>query len=215
MEKRNSLLTLVLCLSTLVFFSCGSSKSSGKKYDEVADKLQEYATGGWAVHGTSHTLRAKLTEHYAKLAGNADLVERTGTSTGCRSITVCRAAAINSASMELAKHLGQVMKGSTMADMGFNDASQLPEEYNKFQEACISKYQASIRGILEESYAIIQRRPDGTNVYEIVFLLDKKLAQQRWEDSVNGSLNSAKMNQELNKVVINRIKDTENAFKQE
>lgn len=215
MKKRNSLLTLVLCLSTMLFFSCGSSKSSGKKYDEVADKLQEYATGGWAIHGTSHTLRAKLTEHFAKLAANTDLIERTGTSTGCRSITVCRAAAINSASMELAKQLGQKMKGSTLADLGYKDASQLPDEYNKFQEACVSTYEASIRGLLEESYALIQRRADGTNVYEIHFLLDKKLAQQRWEDSVHGALSSAKMNEELNKSVIRRINDTENAFHQE
>lgn len=77
-----------------------------------------------------------------------------GTSTGCRSVTVCRAAALNAASVEMAAKMGQDLRGKAMRDMGVDEGAEMPAEYNRFQEACISKFQGAIKGELEESFAL-------------------------------------------------------------
>lgn len=48
--------------------SCSSSKKSAKstysRADELNDRLKEFNSAGWEIHGTTRTLKGKMHEHY-------------------------------------------------------------------------------------------------------------------------------------------------------
>ena len=74
MKNRQTLFTVALTLFAIALFtSCGSSKKASSaaytRTDELNEKLQQLEQAGWQVHGSTRTLRGKLSEHYAKIAG--------------------------------------------------------------------------------------------------------------------------------------------------
>ena len=135
MKNRQTLFTVALTLFAIALFtSCGSSKKASSaaytRTDELNEKLQQLEQAGWQVHGSTRTLRGKLSEHYAKMDANPDFYEVIGTSSGCRSATVCRASAFNAACVEMATRMGQDLKGKAMRDMGVDEGTEVPAEYN-------------------------------------------------------------------------------------
>lgn len=198
MKNKRTLFAVALTVFAIALLAaCGSSrKASSTAYtraDEMNEKLQEMQQAGWQIHGSTRTLRGKLSEHYAKMDANPDWYEVTGSSTGCRSLTVCRAAAFNAACVEMATKMGQDLRGKTMRDMGVDEGTEMPSEYNRFQEACISKFQGAIKGELEESFALIRKETDGLNSYEIYFLVDKRSAQKKRSQAIKDALEESNL----------------------
>lgn len=212
MKNRQILLVTALAfLAIALLVSCNSSKQTSSttytRTDEMNEKLQELVQAGWQIHGSTRTLRGMMSEHYAKIDANPDLSEVIGTSTGCRSITVCRAAALNAACVEMAAKMGQDLKGKAMRDMGLDEGTEIPAEYNRFQEACISKFQGSIKGELEESFALIRKEPNGQNSYEIFFLVDKQSARKQRTQAIKDALEESKLRQDYARSVEKFIND--------
>lgn len=208
-KNKHSLFAVALTMFAIALFtSCGSSKpATYTRADEMNEKLQELVQAGWQIHGTTRTLRGKLSEHYAKMDANPDLYEVTGASTGCRSVTVCRAAAFNAACVEMAVKMGQDLRGKTMRDMGVDEGAEMPTEYNRFQEACISKFQGAIRGELEESFALISKGANGLNNYEIYYLVDKQSARKKRAQAIKDALEESNLHKEYAKSVEKFIND--------
>lgn len=212
MKNRQTLFTVALTLFAIALFtSCGSSKKASSaaytRTDELNEKLQQLEQAGWQVHGSTRTLRGKLSEHYAKMDANPDFYEVIGTSSGCRSATVCRASAFNAACVEMATRMGQDLKGKAMRDMGVDEGTEVPAEYNRFQEACISKFQGAIKGELEESFALIRKGDDGGNSYEIYYLVDKQSARKKRSQAIRDALEESNLHQEYAKSVEKFIND--------
>lgn len=209
MKNKHSLLNVALTIFAIALFaSCGSSKQTTyTRENELNERLNELVQAGWTIHGTSRTLRGKLSEHYAKMDANPDLYEVIGASTGCRSVTVCRAAAFNAACVEMAVKMGQDLRGKTMRDMGADEGAEMPTEYNRFQEACISKFQGAIRGELEESLAVIHKRANGLNDYEIYYLVDKQSARKKRTQAIKDALEESNLHKEYAKSVEKFIND--------
>lgn len=206
MKNKHSYFIVALTFFAIALTSCGSSKPAGyTRSDELSERLQELVQAGWQIHGTTRTLRGKLSEHYAKMDANPDLYEVIGTSTGCRSITVCRAAAINSASVEMAVKMGQELRGKTLRDMKLDEGAETSTEYNRFQEACIGKFQIAIKEDLVESLAVIRKEANGLNSYEIYFLVDKQSARKKRSQSIKDALEEVKMSGEYFKAVEKNI----------
>lgn len=206
MRNKQTLLTVALTVFAIALLtSCGSSKKASSvtytRADELNEKLQQLEQSGWQIHGSTRTLRGKLSEHYAKMDANPDLYEAIGTSTGCRSVTVCRAAALNAASVEMAAKMGQDLRGKAMRDMGVDEGAEMPAEYNRFQEACISKFQGAIKGELEESFALIRKGMDGLNNYEIYYLVDKQSARKKRSQAIKDALKESNLRNDYAKSV--------------
>lgn len=200
MKNKQALLTLALtCFAIALITSCGSTKSSSTTYtraDELNEKMNQLEQAGWQIHGTTRTLRGKLTEHYDKMDANPDYYEVIGTSTGCRSVTVCRAAALNAASVDIAAKMGQDLRGKAMRDMGLDEGAEMPAEFNRFQEACISNFQAAVKGELLESFALIRKGADGLNSYEIYYLVDRQSARKKRAQAIEDALEESKLRNE-------------------
>ena len=212
MKNRQTLFTVALTFFAIALFtSCGSSKKTSSvaytRVDELNEKLQQLEQAGWQVHGSTRTLRGKLREHYAKMDANPDFYEVIGTSSGCRSVTVCRASAFNAVCVEMATRMGQDLKGKAMRDMGVDEGAEVPAEYNCFQEACISKFQGAIKGELEESFALIRKGADGLNNYEIYYLVDKQSARKKRSQAIRDALEESNLHQEYAKSVEKFIND--------
>lgn len=212
MKNRQTLFTVALTFFAIALFtSCGSSKKTSSvaytRVDELNEKLQQLEQAGWQVHGSTRTLRGKLREHYAKMDANPDFYEVIGTSSGCRSVTVCRASAFNAVCVEMATRMGQDLKGKAMRDMGVDEGAEVPAEYNRFQEACISKFQGAIKGELEESFALIRKGADGLNNYEVYYLVDKQSARKKRSQAIRDALEESNLHQEYAKSVEKFIND--------
>lgn len=205
MKNKQALLTLALtCFAIALITSCGSTKSSSTTYtraDELNEKMNQLEQAGWQIHGTTRTLRGKLTEHYDKMDANPDYYEVIGTSTGCRSVTVCRAAALNAASVDIAAKMGQDLRGKAMRDMGLDEGAEMPAEFNRFQEACISNFQAAVKGELLESFALIRKGADGLNSYEIYYLVDRQSARKKRAQAIKDALEESKLRNEYTRSV--------------
>lgn len=203
-NKMKLLKIVALILTVITFSSCGSSQKVTKSYsraDELNEKIAEYTHAGWQIHGSTRTLKGKLTEHYEKMDGNPDLYEIIGTSTGCRSITACRATALNAASIDFATKMGQDLKGKTMRDMGLDEGAEPTAEYNKFQEACIGSFQGSIKGDMTESFALIQPNANGVNNYIIYYFVDKQAVRKKRTQAIKDALEESKLRQEYAKSI--------------
>lgn len=212
MKNRQTLFTVALTLFAIALFtSCGSSKKASSvaytRADELNEKLQQLEQAGWQVHGSTRTLRGKLSEHYAKMDASPNFYEVIGASSGCRSVTVCRASAFNAACVEMATRMGQDLKGKAMRDMGVDEGTEVPAEYNRFQEACISKFQGAIKGELEESFALIRKGADGLNSYEIYYLVDKQSARKKRSQAIRDALEESNLHQGYAKSVEKFIND--------
>lgn len=212
MKSKQTVITLALTFFAIaILSSCGSSrKASSATYsreDEMNEKLQELVQAGWQIHESTRTLRGKLAEHYDKMDQNPDWYEVIGSSSGCRSVTVCRAAAFNAACVEMATKMGQDLKGKTMRDMGLDEGAEVSTEYNRFQEACIGKFQGAIKGELEESFALIRKGADGLNSYEIYYLVDKQSARKKRSQAIKDALEESNLHQEYAKSVEKFIND--------
>lgn len=207
---------LFVLASMVTLIACGSSKSAKQmRYSasrEITDKLKEYTRNGWQVHGTTRTLRGKLIEYYSKKEANPNLYELIGTSTGCRSITVCRAAALNAACMELATKVGQDLKGKTMRDLGGDEGAEVPMEYNKFQSVCIGNFQASIQEDMIEGLALI-RKVGEVNDYEIFYLIEKYEIQRKRRRAIEEALKESQLNKEHIRTVEKFIDDDSGIYK--
>lgn len=202
----------LLLMLVLLMSACGSSKKVATKEDLVGEKVAELTKEGWKIHGASYPLRWKLEQHYNKMEANIDLVEQLGTSSSCRSITVCRSSAINAASMEIALKMGQKLKGNTMRDLGLDESAIIPEEYNKFQQACIGAFEGSIKGELEESFALIRPKGDGNNDYEIYFLYDRKKAISHSTEAIKTALEKSKLREEYRESIEKSVQQTHSLF---
>ncbi len=212
MKNRQTLFTVALTFFAIALFtSCGSSKKTSSttytRADELNEKLQQLVQAGWQVHGSTRTLRGKLSEHYAKMDVNPDFYEVIGTSVGCRSVTVCRASAFNAACVEMAIKMGQDLKGKAMRDMGVDEGAEVPAEYNRFQEACISKFQGAVKGELEESFALIRKGADGLNSYEIYYLVDKQSVRKKRSQAIRDALEESNLRNDYAKSVEKFIND--------
>lgn len=212
MNMRIPLTIVFALLGVSILTSCRSSQKAVvyTRETEMNEKLQELTQAGWQLHGSARTLRGKLAEHYAKIDANPDLYEVIGTSTGCRSITVCRASVFNAACLEMAIKMGQDLKGKTMRDMGIDEGAELPAEYNRFQEACISRFQGAIKDDLEESIALIHKGADGLNSYEILFLVNKQSARRQRTQAIKDALETSQLQQKYAKSIEDFINDDSN-----
>ncbi len=194
--------TYALSLILIIMMSsCGSSKSTVQQtpmgIDELTEKLTELQNEGWKINGSTRTLRGALTTHYDRLKENPKLVELFGQSTGCVSITVCRSAALTAAATQLAKTKGQELKGKAMQDSGMDEGTtSTDDEYNKFMDASIARYEAAIKGGIIESFSVIQPNPNGGNNYQMYFILDEAEAERKAHQAIKQDLEASQLRQE-------------------
>lgn len=202
MNKETFLKAVCVLVSVCVLSSCGGAKKVAKPYNEVEDKIAKYEKDGWSIHGSTRTLRGKLTDHYAEVEAN-NLKEISGTSTGCRSITVCRAEATNAAMTNFITLAGTDFEGKVLNNLSKDLKEDKVSELNNFRQGFIGRIKGSVRGELKEALALVQTQADGKSNYEIIFTYPEKalenLTKEAMKKAMRDAIESAQMSTELAK----------------
>jgi hypothetical protein len=162
--------------------SLGAQAQSDRQYRKTMEKVykaktKELKKQKWAVSGTSLTLDAAIMRHLRTLNANENSREIIATVSMCRSLNVCKSAALNNALLEYAQSAGSYVRGRIVSDMFNNSSADVPEEFDKFYAAYERLVSAEVRGELEFSLALEKNSGAGKS-YQAWYIIDEDRAMQ-------------------------------------
>jgi hypothetical protein len=198
-SMKNYLITAILLVVVVVFVSenaFAQSKKEDKIYakareKQYKDKIKVYQNDGWKLAGGSRTLEVALLEHYKK-TNDSKNKEFSGKVSHCKSINICRQAAINNAQNEYASRASANIKGR-VSSLLRSDDNMSETEIDKMIGAYEKSVQADISGMLVESYSIVKENGDGTKSYEIIFIVNEEEAASVRARAMEKSLRETKI----------------------
>lgn len=141
-------------------------KKAQKK--EYKAKMKQFRKEGWTIYASSHSLEVALLSHYKALQEEgAD--EIVGVASAFKSKNIGKQAAMNSAINEYARRAQSFVQGRIVSDM-FNNADEIPEEFDKFYAAYESMVVKEMQGELKPSFSVIRTKgkdDKGNEIYEM------------------------------------------------
>jgi hypothetical protein len=158
---------------------------------EYKVKIKEYQKAGWKLAGGSRTIEVALLEHYEKTADKKNK-EFTGDVSQCKSINICRQAALNNAQNRYASLASANVKGR-IESLLRADANQVDTEIDKMIAAYEKAVQADISGALAESYSIVKENGDGTKAFQTIFIVNEEEAASARMRAMEKSLRETKI----------------------
>jgi hypothetical protein len=161
------------------------------KEKEYKSKMKEYEKVGWKLSGGSRTLEVALLEHYKKTADEKNK-EFVGDVSACKSINVCRQAALNNAQNRYASLASGNIKGR-VESLFRADANVPQTEIDKLIGAYEKSVQADISGALAESYSIVKENGDGTKSFQTIFIVNEEEAASARLRAMEKSLRETKI----------------------
>lgn len=166
MKKLSVLLLFVLSLA-VAMSSCQSQNNAMSRAlkREYKTKMKEYQKEGWKVFGTAHSLDVALLNHYEKL-NEEGAMEIAGVASAFVSKNVGQQSAMNAACNNYARMAESQIRGRMVSDI-FNNADNVPEEFDKFYAAYESKVEKEIKGELTPTYSVIRSKGKDANGQEI------------------------------------------------
>ncbi|MDR1553988.1 MAG: hypothetical protein LBS69_11100 [Prevotellaceae bacterium] len=200
---KNILTIGVITLCTVVLFTAvpqtaaaqltkKQEKTLQKERDkEYKKKITEYKKEGWKLAGGSRTIEVALLEHYAKTADPKNK-EFIGDVSQCKSINVCRQAALNNAQNRYASLASSNIKGR-IGSLLRADANRPEIEVDKVIAAYERSVQADISGVLAESYSIAKENGDGTKTFQTIFIVNEEDAASARTRAMEKSLKETKI----------------------
>jgi hypothetical protein len=177
--------------------------------NEYKTKMKQFKKEGWTIYGSSHSLDVALLEHYQKL-DNDDAQELVGVASSFISKNIGKQAAMNSACNEYARQAQSFVRGRVISDM-FNNADDVPAEFDKFYAAYESVVAKEIKGELKPSFSIIRSKgmQDGKEVFEMqtFFIVNEKEASRARMAALQNALKESEMAQDYATRVANFVQE--------
>lgn len=155
------------------------------------NKKKEFEKQGWVVSGSSKTLEDCLIAHLKKLALDPNLEEYEGAVDKCRSINVCKQAAIFDAQTTYANMIRANLDGC-VANM-INTNLITAEETADLTSAFGKRLTTNLSGAFSFSYAIEKDNGDGTKQYKMFFLVDQTKVVEASKAAMQKSLEEVKL----------------------
>lgn len=173
---------LIVCLMALMLLVPAANAAGNKALEkarnkELKTKMKEYKKGNWEVLG-SRTLEYSLAAHYDKLNRlGEDGYEVEGISTATKSKNTGQQIAINNAAIKYAQQAGSTLQGRVISDMNANGVDPAGE-FDNFYAAYERLVEKEIRDVLEHSFSIMKKNPDGTYETRSYFIVSEKAASK-------------------------------------
>jgi hypothetical protein len=187
-------LVLLVSVSESAFsqFTKKQEKQLAKENEKMyKNKIKEYQKENWKLAGGSRTLEVALLAHYKKLADEKNK-EFVGDVSQCKSINVCRQAALNNAQNRYASLASGNIKGR-VESLFRADANMPQTEIDKVIGAYEKSVQADISGALIESYSIVKENDNGTKSFQTVFIVNEEEAASARVRAMEKSLKETKI----------------------
>ncbi|MDR1347957.1 MAG: hypothetical protein LBJ63_05950 [Prevotellaceae bacterium] len=202
MKKEILKIAVMALISALMFIAVPETASAqfSKKQEKklvkenekmYKNKIKEYQKEGWKLAGGSRTLEVALLAHYKKLT-DVKNKEFIGDVSQCKSINVCRQAALNNAQNRYASLASGNIKGRV--ESLFRADANMPEtEIDKVIGAYEKSVQADISGSLVESYSIVKENGNGTKSFQTIFIINEEEAASARMRAMERSLKETKI----------------------
>lgn len=206
MKRKNYLRIAVVALVTM--FTLGATPQSlyaqskkGVKQLQKAreqqfkERKKEFNKDGWKISGTAKTIDVALLEYYQQLNSHENNYEIVGEVSACKSINVCKEAALNNAIVEYANRAGSYVRGRITSDMNLDQTSG-EGEFDKFYAAYERLVATEVKNILQHSFSIVKEKSDGTREYKTFFIIDESSASKARVRAMENALKETKVAQE-------------------
>lgn len=173
--KNIALLLLVLFLGAAPAVAQNKALNKALKKEYKA-KMKEYKKEGWKITASSRSLDVALLLHYEKL-NDPNSHELVGAVSNCRSINICRQAALNNAAAYYASLAGSTLKGRIVADQATDQSGvDSSAEFDKMYAAYERLVEKEIKGEMQESYTISRMAKDGQKEIQTYFIVNEDAA---------------------------------------
>lgn len=173
--KNIALLLLVLFLGAAPAVAQNKVLNKALKKEYKA-KMKEYKKEGWKITASSRSLDVALLLHYEKL-NDPNSHELVGAVSNCRSINICRQAALNNAAAYYASLAGSTLKGRIVADQATDQSGvDSSAEFDKMYAAYERLVEKEIKGEMQESYTISRTAKDGQKEIQTYFIVNEDAA---------------------------------------
>jgi len=175
-------ISIVIAAVLLGCFSFNAVAQSDKKFNKIMekvykDKSKELKKGKWQISGSSLTLDAALMKHLRAINNDDKNKEIIVKVSMCKSINVCKSAALNNALIEYAQNAGSYIRGRVVSDMFNNSSAEVPEEFDKFYAAYERLVSTEVKGEVEFSFAVEKNNGAGKS-YRAYYIVNEDKASK-------------------------------------
>lgn len=191
MKQKNILMILFLSFFTVSTTEAQTKALNKALKKEYKTKIKELKKAGWELTGSSRSLDVALLLHYQKLSDPSNK-ELPGEVSSCKSLNICRQAALNNACVYYASLAGSKLKGRVVSDMAVNQTSDDgSEEFDRMYAAYERLVEKEIKGEIEESFSLVRTSANGQKEYRTYFLINEDAATKAriraWENAAKES----------------------------
>lgn len=204
MRKLGMFLVLAMVVASVMPGCKSTSDLEKARQKQFQTKLKEFKKDGWTIFGSTRTLDVALLEHYEKLK-SPNAVEEVGLATAFISKNVGQQSAMNAACNNYARRAQSMIRGRVLSDI-FNDADDVPAEFDKFYAAYESMVVKEIKGEMQPSFSVIRSKGkdnNGKEVFEMqsFFIVDEDAASKARIRAMESAFNESNMAQKYAKQV--------------
>ena len=173
---------------------------------QFKERKKEFSKEGWKISGTAKTIDVVLLEYYQKLNSDENNYEIVGEVSACKSINVCKEAALNNAIVEYANRAKSYVMGRITSDMNLDQTSG-EGEFDKLYGAYERLVAVEIKGILQQSFSIVKEKSDGMREYKTFFVIDESSASKARMRAMENALKETKLAQEYAKKISDFVRE--------
>lgn len=198
------IITLFLTSFTLQTFAQNKDPMQKELSREYKRKLKEYKKGGWIVVG-NRSIQVTLLKYFERLNEDDSLIPIEGTSSNCKSLNVCKQAALNNAQNEYTRLVSGKIVGAFGSIIKSN-ANRPQEEIDKMVGGLTNEVEADVAGVLEPQYSVY-REKNGLKEYKTLFFINSKKLEGNIQNSLERSIKETKLTIEEAKSISKFVND--------
>ena len=204
--KKTLTFVLTIVLGLFLQTSYAQSKTMQKELNkEYKRVLKAFKKEGWKMDNNGRSAEVTLLKYFERLNEDPDLIPIEGTSSNCKSLNVCRQAALNNAQNEYTRLVSGKIVGAFGSIIRSN-ADRPQEEIDKMVGGLTNEVEADVAGVLEPQYSKY-REKDGMKEYITYFFINSKKLEGAIQTSLERSIKETKLTIEEAKSISKFVND--------
>lgn len=190
--KKILTIIMALCFLAPAYAQNYEKKVAKAQEKEIKEKMKQYKKGGYEILG-SRTMEVSLAKHYAKLNELGDNgVVFDGTGGPSKSKNLAEQMALNNAIVKYANKANSTVKGRVATDI-FGDAVNSEGEFEKFYSAYERLVEQKVKNVLNPSYTVVKKNPDGTYEVQAFYIVNENQARIAREQALEAAIRDSEL----------------------
>ena len=160
-----------------------------------AEKSEELKREGWKIDDPSRTLRMAILQHQAARQKNKNLIEIVGNASNCKTLNICQSTARQNAQLNYVENISSKIEGGGAGHIFSKQSNDTPADSEQAANLFKRKFGEEIGRSMKISYGVYKEDLDDDKGlrYQIVYLIDGRIAAQSAKKALQESLEEAKI----------------------